>query len=366
MNLGKWAGLVVLVVSLYVLWEIRQVLLLVFMAVVFATALNSLVRRMTRAGMKRGMAVALSIAVFLILAIGFVAIIVPPFIEQFQELIRLVPRGLERLQIWLQSMQNQMPGYARYVPGPDDLVRQFQPVATRVLGNFFALFSNAVTVAGSLLLVLVLTIMLLIDPQPYLRGFVALFPAFYRRRIREILCQSEIALVSWVGGILINMVVIGVVSGIALWLLGIPLVLANALLAGLLEAVPNVGPVLSVLAPMAVALLDTPWKAGAVLIVYIVIQQLEQYLLVPFVMARQVDILPAVTLMAQVVFAIFFGFLGLFLAIPLVIVAQIWLREIVVHDVLDQWHNPHFEDAPPQTESVIVLTPSPESVDPGN
>jgi predicted PurR-regulated permease PerM len=123
----------------------------------------------------------------------------------------------------------------------------------------------------------------------------------------------------------------------------VPLVLANALLAGLLEAIPNVGPVLSVIPPIAVALLDAPWKAIAVLILYIVIQQLEQYLLVPFVMSRQVSILPAVTLMSQVVFTVFFGFIGLFLAIPLVIVGQIWVREAIVHDILDLWRKDQLE-----------------------
>jgi len=156
-------------------------------------------------------------------------------------------------------------------------------------------------------------------------------------RADQILSLCEISLVNWIGGILINMVVIGLVSGISLLIFGIPLVLANALLAGLLEAIPNVGPVLSVIPPVAVALIEDPVKAGAVIILYIVIQQLEQYLLVPFVMSKQLSLLPAVTLLSQVVFAIFFGFLGLFLAIPLVIVAQICLQEILIKDVLDPW-----------------------------
>jgi predicted PurR-regulated permease PerM len=133
------------------------------------------------------------------------------------------------------------------------------------------------------------------------------------------------------------MVVIGTVSAIGLWILGVPLVLANAAIAGLLEAIPNVGPTLSLIPPVAIALLDTPWKALAVLIFYILIQQLEQYLLVPYVMQQQVSLLPAVTLLSQVVFAIFFGFLGLFLAIPLVIVGQIWIREVLIKDILDPW-----------------------------
>ncbi len=121
--------------------------------------------------------------------------------------------------------------------------------------------------------------MFLIKPQAYRQGFVLLFPSFYRSRVNEILSQCEESLVSWIRGILIDMFVIGLVSAIGLWLLGVPLVLANSALAGLLEAIPNVGPTLSVIPPMAVALLDAPWKAGAVLILYVLIQQLEQYLL---------------------------------------------------------------------------------------
>lgn len=343
MGLGKWIGFLAFAIALFIVWELRQVLLLVFAVVVFATALNSLVNRLQRFGLKRGGAVLLAIVTLLVLAILFVALIVPPFITQAQQLVELVPKGFDRIQLWFDQMQQMIPGYSQYLPGVDDLVRQAQPLATRVLGNFFALFSNALTVLLNLLLMLILTIMVLINPQPYRRGFIALFPSFYRRRVDQILSLCEVSLVNWIIGILINMVVIGVVSGIALLILGVPLVLANALFAGLLEAIPNVGPVLSVIPPIAVALLDAPWKALAVLIIYIVIQQLEQYVLVPVVMSRQVAILPAVTLISQVIFAIFFGFLGLFLAIPLVIVGQIWIREALVHDILDHWRRDEFE-----------------------
>ncbi|MBD2080482.1 AI-2E family transporter [Leptolyngbya sp. FACHB-17] len=343
MGLGRWIGFLAFAIALYILWELRQVLLLVFAAVVFATALSSLVKSLQRFGLKRGGAVLISIVTLLVLTALFIGLIVPPFITQFQQLVELVPRGLDRVQSWFDQMQQMVPGYSQYMPGVDDLVRQIQPLATRVVGNFFALFSNALTVLLNILLVLILTIMLLINPQPYRQGFIALFPSFYRRRADRILSLCEVSLVNWIIGILINMVVIGLVSGISLLILGVPLVLANALLAGLLEAIPNVGPVLSVIPPIAVALLDAPWKAVAVLIVYILIQQLEQYLLVPFVMSRQVALLPAVTLISQVVFAIAFGFLGLFLAIPLVIVGQIWIRETLVHDVLDRWRKDELE-----------------------
>lgn len=356
MGLGKWVGFLALAIALYILWEIRQLLLLVFAAVIFATALNSLVRRLQKTGMKRGGAVALAVGTVLVLLVIFIGLIVPPFISQFEELVQRVPQGLERIQQWIEAVQAMLPGSSQYMPGIDDLIQQAQPLAGRLAGNFFAWFSNALAILLNLLLVVVLTIMFLIDPHPYRKGFVLLFPSFYRRRVDQILSLCEIALVNWVGGILINMVVIGVVSGFALLILGVPLVLANALLAGLLEAIPNVGPVLSLIPPMAIALLEAPWKAVAVIILYIVIQQLEQFLLVPFVMSRQVSILPAVTLLSQVVCAIFFGFLGLFLAIPLVIVGQIWIREVLIRDILDSWQkdgHAQFLDPLPELPEVV-------------
>jgi predicted PurR-regulated permease PerM len=339
-RLGKWVGLIALLISLYILWQIRQVLLLVFMAVVFATPLNRLVKRLRKSGAGRGLATILAIS-FLITFLTILGIvIVPPFIGQFRELAMLVPEGFEQLRTWIVLIQDRIAGTNfTYIPRVDELIRQGGPLGAWLFNNFFSLFSDFLTIVLNMLLVLILTVMFLVNPQPYRQGFTQLFPSFYRKRIDTILSQCEIALVSWVRGILIDMVVIGLVSGIGLWILQVRLVFANAALAGLFEAIPNVGPTLSLIPPVAIALLDAPWKAGAVIILYIGIQQLEQYFLVPFVMAKQVSLLPAITLLSQVIFTIFFGFLGLFLAIPLVIIGQIWIREVVVRDVLDPWND---------------------------
>jgi predicted PurR-regulated permease PerM len=179
---------------------------------------------------------------------------------------------------------------------------------------------------------------LVANPAPYRRGLILLFPGFYRRRANEILCECESALVGWVTATLIDMAAIAVVSFIGLLILGVPLALANGIIAGLLEFIPNIGPVLSVIPPMVVAgLLVSPGKAVAVLILYIVIQQLEAYVLVPFVMKQQVELLPAVTLLAVVIFGSLFGFLGVFLAVPLVIVCKIWMHELLIKDILNNW-----------------------------
>jgi len=143
-------------------------------------------------------------------------------------------------------------------------------------------------------------------------------------------------------------------SFFGLLLLRIPLALAQATLAGILTFIPNIGPAVSVIPPMAIALLDSPWKAIAVLILYIVIQQVESNLLTPLVMAQQVSLLPAITLLAQLFFVTFFGFLGLLLALPLTVVAQVWLKEVLIKDILDEWRHPSHQDTQPMATTFAV------------
>lgn len=189
----------------------------------------------------------------------------------------------------------------------------------------------------NLLLFIATTILLLVNPSQYRRIFILAFPAFYRSRIHTILNECERSLVGWIRGTLMTMAVIALLSYLGLLILGVPLPLVNALIAGLLEFIPNVGPTLSVVPPALLALLDAPWKSLAVIGLYILIQQLESLVLVPIVMKHEVALLPLFTVLSVVSFSILFGFLGLFLAIPLLIVLQICLKEILVKDILNPW-----------------------------
>ena len=135
------------------------------------------------------------------------------------------------------------------------------------------------------------------------------------------------------------MTVITCFSGIGLWILGVRLPLTNALLAGLLTFIPNLGPTISVIPPTVLALIDAPWKAVAVIILYIVIQQVEGTILTPLVMQKQVSLLPAITILSQIAFAAFFGIFGLFLALPIIVVAMVWLKRSLIEDFLNQWQS---------------------------
>lgn len=363
MNIGQWIGLIALIISLYILWQIKEVLLLMFAAVVLATTLNRLAKRLQRFGMKRGIAVLLSVGIFLAVVVGFFWLIVPPFTQQFQELTLRVPQGFQRLNSWLDTVETRIPPQlTQYVPDINSLIQQAQPLINRALGSSFTFVSGTLEVVLKILLVLVLTGMFLADPLAYRKVFIRLFPSFYRRRVDGILDKCELSLGGWVTGAFIAMGVVGLLSVIGLTVLGVKAALALGVLAGFFNLIPNLGPTMSVIPAMAIALLDAPLKALAVFVVYFVIQQVESNFLTPIVMARQVSLLPAVTLIAQLFFVTFFGFLGLFLALPLTVVAKIWVQEVLIKDVLDQWGT----KSDRETELVLVSDQRPLNETPKN
>jgi predicted PurR-regulated permease PerM len=135
-NLGQYIGLLALILALYILWQIRQILLLFFTAVVLATSLNQLVKQFQRSGLRRTWAVFLSINIFLVIFIIFLGLIVPAFATQFQELFRLLARGLQAIQNavnWLEErfLGTDFPG----LDGLDNIIQQIQPLATQVVGQ---------------------------------------------------------------------------------------------------------------------------------------------------------------------------------------------------------------------------------------
>ncbi len=344
MPLGQWIGLLTIIASLYILWQIRQALLLLFTAIVLATALNRLARKFQQwLKITRSRSILMAISIFILIVIIFFLLIVPPFVSQFNQLIQQVPLGIEKLNHWLVELDKFVNlRFGKSVPNlmrPEELLQQIQPFLNSIVGRAGVFVGTTLGAVFSFWFLLIFTVMLLADPQSYRKAFLQIFPSFYRRRIDDILDQCEIALGRWVIGALISMSVVAGLSWLGLSVLGVRLALANAIIAGLLNFIPNLGPTLSIFPPMAIALLDSPLKSGLVLGLYIVIQQFEGNILTPYVMAQQVALLPAITLIAQVLFATCFGFWGLLLALPLTVVAQVFLQEILIKDILDPWQD---------------------------
>ncbi len=356
MLLGQWLGILALVLSLYILWQVRQTISLVFAAIVIATLLNQLARKIQhRFRLSRPAGVVAALILFLAVVIGFSIAIFPPFISQFQELTTTkFPAIVKYASQWRTHIENYVPAaLIPFLPDLDNLDRQVQPLLKSLAGSSLSLFSSSLVAILNLLFVIILTIMLLAQPNNYRRAFIVLFPSFYRRRVNGILNECEASLGKWFGGAILSTIVVALLSLIGLLVLGIPLALAQAILAGLLNFIPNVGPTLSVVIPMAIALLDEPWKAAAIFVIYLLIQQFESNFLTPYIMSQQVSLLPAITLIAQVFFTTFFGFLGLLLALPLTVVGKVWINAVLIEDILDRWKSFH-----PDRETEIVMTGS--------
>lgn len=342
MTLGKWIGFAACLAALYVLWQVRDLVLLLLTAVFLADALSLLVRQLQRWRIQRGVAVLISFGIFIAGFVGLFWLIVPSFTEQFEQLALRITQSLQSLNTWLLRIESNLdPEVVAALPDIDELIAQLPPLIDRALNQGWDFFSNTFNVLLNTLLVLVLTLMILANPQPYRQGFIRLFPSFYRRRVDEILVLCDRDLQGWLVAVAVNMAAIGTLSFVGLLILGIPLAFAQAILAALFTLIPNIGPVLSVIPPVAIAFLDAPWKPVAVLILYVVIQQIESNFLTPYVMAKQVSLLPAVILLAQVFFTDIFNILGLFLALPLTVIGQIWVKEVLLKDILDRWQKPH-------------------------
>lgn len=341
MKFGQWLGFISLILALGVLWEIRQLLLLVFTAIVIATALNRLVRHIQQFGIKRQVAVVITLSLGVLLALLFVLLVVPPFIDQFLELLDRVPIAFNRLRLELMALEQKLPPSLPPPPSFNELLAQLEPLsAIAFFQNSLGTLLNSIGTLLQLLLILVLTLMMLANPLQYRQALLKLLPSFYRRRADYILSESEVALGNWLGGMAINCTFIGISSGLGLLFFQVKLVLVHALIAGVFNFIPNIGPAASAIFPVAIALLDAPWKVAAVLIWYVFIQNVESYWLSPMVMASKVSLLPAVTLTSQIFFARSFGLLGLILALPLAVVAKTWIEEVLLNDILDRWIHP--------------------------
>lgn len=343
MKFGQWLGLLALVAACFVLWSLRDSLIHLFAAIVLATALCTLVgwikRRLNCA---RPLALLISLGL-VVLLLGFVAtVVIPPFVGQFSQLINKLPEAATE---FIRLLRGAMASVSQMIYGRNDVgiswLRDSMLSAPQGLGGGAAklldLAGNLGTGLIQVLFVIAVALMVAAQPNAYREVAVLLVPSFYRRRFRQVLIHCGEALSAWMLGVALSSLCVGTLAAIGLSLLGVKLVAANAVLAGLLNVIPNVGPTLSTVFPMSVALLESPWKSLAVLLLYVAVQNLESYVITPSVMHHQLRLLPGLTLTAQLLFTVLFGPLGLLLALPLAVCAQVIVRELVIHDILDPW-----------------------------
>jgi predicted PurR-regulated permease PerM len=204
--------------------------------------------------------------------------------------------------------------------------------------RFGGLLSTTVGSIASLLLVAVFGIYFALDPKSYICGFAQLFHPHQRGRVLELFAAIGRALRSWFVGRFLSMVVVGIGTGIGLWLVGVPLALPLGILAGVLSFVPNVGPILSAVPGVLIGFSIDPKTALWALLVYVGVQVLETYAINPVIQQRVVSMPPALLLAFQILMGLSGGMIGLFMATPMlvtivVIVQSVYLRDTLGDDV---------------------------------
>ena len=203
-----------------------------------------------------------------------------------------------------------------------------------VTGYLFPFLSSTLAVVAGVLLVIFLAIYVAVEPKTYHDGMMHLFPHDARPRAGEVLTAIAVVLRKWLVTQLIAMVVIGTVTTIVLLLLDVPAAFPLGVLAGLLEFIPTIGPILSAVPAIAMGFVDSPEKALYVTLAYWGIQFLENQLLIPILMREGVDIPPALTIIGQAVMALVFGFLGLLVAVPLLAAGMVAVKMLYVEGVV--------------------------------
>ena len=330
-------GIVLFLLSCVILWQFRIVLLLIFSAIIFATILNALTEFWQNTfKLDRSQAVAINLLTVAIAIALLLVFILPTFISQFQELISLIPRANRRIADLLANPPSWLPiSEVDSLPTIEDIYDGIARATPKLFENFLNLFSLSGSFALQSLLLVVLSLMLHGNPRAYKDLALNLVPKSKRKTIARILTINQTKLICWIEGMCVNSAFIAVGCGLSLAILGIPYAFSNGILAGIFNFIPNVGPMISLIFPVSVALIDSPEKIIPIGIAYLIIQQIESYWLSPQVMKQQVNLLPAGTLIAQIFFATFLGIPGLVLALPLTVVLSTWIYELIVGEFLE-------------------------------
>jgi predicted PurR-regulated permease PerM len=366
-----------LYLALRLLWVAYPLLFVSFLGLLFGLAVARGADFLERFRVPRGIGSALIVFSFVGLLVGIGMWIAPTLREQTGLLRTALPEAIGRAEDWLDrhallgqllrespAQETPAPVPARSsapaTPGRDQaaqaeaagaragadrpapaepaektgLPRTLSGLFGAISGYLVSFLSSTLAVLTGLILILFLSIYIGMEPGLYKRGLLHLFPHRVRGRAHEVLTAIGMTLRRWLLTQLVAMVVIGVVTTVALTLLGIKAALPLGIIAGLLEFIPMAGPILSGIPAVAMGFLDSPQKALFVTLAYVGIQFFENHFLIPILMKEGVDLPPVLTLIGLAVMGVVFGFLGVLVAVPLLAAIMVAVKLLYVEGVV--------------------------------
>jgi len=326
-RLTRGAPLAVLVAAaLYLAYRLLPVVQLVAVAMLLALVLRTAVRGL------RGLGVGRRISVLVVVAalVGFGAFvglfIVPRVMREIQLLYAQFPRYVSSLEKLSQNV-GVVPDLSRLTDRLTDLFYQ-------TVGSLPSIVTSAAALAGALAVVVFLALYMSISPDPLLSGVLRLVPPGRREEARRLLRDIEVELRGWIAGVAVISLFVGVSSGLGLWLIGIPLPITFGLVAGLLNVVPYLGSTVGALLPTLAALTTDRPLLNALLVaaLFLVLNQLEGYVLQPLVMGRQVKLHPATIIISFLIMGTLMGTVGALLAVPAAVVFSTLVDNLLAED----------------------------------
>ncbi len=343
LSLGEWTLRVlvtlILLTLFLALWTLRDVFMLTFLAIIFAIVLQIPVRRLEHLGLSRGLSILLSLVGTITVVAVVLVLVVPVFVRQVGDLVDQLPDFIDSAQgeydqlvvdnSWLPEVK-----WDQVTQGSlSDFALQQAGTFSRRVFPFLGSVGGALT---NLLFVFFIAIFFITEPANYLEGLLTLVPRGYRPRALEIFEKLAQMLQRWFVGQLISMMMSGIlitfVTGV---ILGLPNPVALGVVSGLMEFIPNFGSIIAVIPAVIIALAEDPILVPFTILAYLLTQQFQSNVVMPRIMSRQISIPAASILIAQIIGAALFGFLGVVLALPMAIVVMILVREVYVYDVLN-------------------------------
>jgi predicted PurR-regulated permease PerM len=321
------------VFGFWLLYRFNQVIFILFIAMVMGTVIRPAVNWLYECGVSRVAGILMIYGFFALLMIGFLLLLAPIIIEQGKTITAAVPGYYQSLRDWMVHHPN--PLLVRLSQSFPDAFPGLQPApetGEQVMGSagqVFEYLTMTIQFVFTAIILLVLIFYWTLDGPRAIQSLLLLVPQDQREGIKELISAIESRLSFYMLGQGILCLVIGILALFAYKWIGLPNALVLAIIAGVLEAVPMVGPLLGAIPAAMVALSLGPDKLIWVVVATLVIQQLENSLLVPRVMSKAVGVNPFVTLLSLFAFGSFFGVAGALMAIPMAAIIQLVLNHFV-------------------------------------
>jgi predicted PurR-regulated permease PerM len=316
-------------------WAVRSTLLLVLVAAVLAIGLDPPVRRLQRMHISRGWAVTLIFLATVAFLAFFGFLVIPPLIREVRQLASDIPGYIDELktsQGWVGDLEDKYHLSTKL----KEITDRLPTLASESLGKVLGITASVASVIFNLLTIAILTIYFLMTLPESERAIEATFRGKHRTRSKKAFEESVQRIGGYVSGNIATSIIAGVAAYVFLRILGIPFAAALGMWVGIADLIPMVGATLGALAAVAVAFLGGSVGEGIATVVYfIVYQQVENYIIVPRVMKKAVDLSPAAVIVSVLIGGSLAGFAGALLALPLAAAAKVIFREMWLRPRVD-------------------------------